>query len=729
MKNRKAEIATLLTIGALVVIGITAFTSSFFLNQKKTTNSKATVTVAYGDWDAASATCKEIGQNNTICICSQFSTSGCDSVAVANRASQSDGKVCIANKWDNKWGCWLNVQPSPAVSTQLATSSGPSCSAKQCTGAANACFEIGATSGAYECCAAGKNTDTSASLSYTWATWGKKCAGTTTTATSIQSETPKATPASTTPSSDLKMPDTSTGSVALTPTPIPNETPKTASQPWYYSILSIIPNIFKGPTPMPASTPTVTPQETSTTPTSCTFSFFGVDGPITVEEGAKQFGIGTELIFNNGATFTVKAKITRANNDMGSLCLIKSLDLPNGMGTVILNKGVDFTAAETANLKTSMSKAIAEITTLAVVDSDTALKIDKNRTYVATLNYENGTSRNVDLTIETTFTRTDQSFKGFGSVQEVIDGLAAANLIDPYSGGKLPQAIADQVVTARDRFLAAFAFINEFLASGTTSTTVQPEEIDKVVVVYKGSGETFDREVPTGKFSLAALSKTFSVDNLQGDFGFPFTVHAVTAGVVKTFTLHFKKTASPSSSPNVQAAAATGPFSGKLECLAFNGSFLTKKCSVEIGWNVASGASMSPECFTVSKNNLSSITGFMNIGGELKSFKLIYTDKDVKNTAGGGYKSTPTGNSTFLNVVKYGMVYVVKSGVLDMNDPYNVFQGVLTKDSDMSTVTFKDVNDLQLGIHINQTDTSYFDVVFDNKTDTSGCTAATKLGK
>ena len=49
MKNRRSAIATLLTIGALVVIGISALASSFLINQKNTTNSKAAERVQCDD--------------------------------------------------------------------------------------------------------------------------------------------------------------------------------------------------------------------------------------------------------------------------------------------------------------------------------------------------------------------------------------------------------------------------------------------------------------------------------------------------------------------------------------------------------------------------------------------------------------------------------------------------------------------------------------------------------
>ena len=49
--SERGEIATILTLGVLVVIGVSAMVSSLFLNQKKTTGSQAAAPCDDDKWD------------------------------------------------------------------------------------------------------------------------------------------------------------------------------------------------------------------------------------------------------------------------------------------------------------------------------------------------------------------------------------------------------------------------------------------------------------------------------------------------------------------------------------------------------------------------------------------------------------------------------------------------------------------------------------------------------
>jgi len=59
--------------------------------------------VRFGDWDAATARCQP--NPKATCICYQMGTSGCKSDAIG-KVEIETGRTCIANKWDNTWGCW-----------------------------------------------------------------------------------------------------------------------------------------------------------------------------------------------------------------------------------------------------------------------------------------------------------------------------------------------------------------------------------------------------------------------------------------------------------------------------------------------------------------------------------------------------------------------------------------------------------------------------------------------
>lgn len=78
MRNRRGEIATILMLGTLVVIGVTAVISSFTVKDKKTTSSRASCV-------STQQTC--IGETNTIC---------CDKATKVCGWDSNDKRICVA---------------------------------------------------------------------------------------------------------------------------------------------------------------------------------------------------------------------------------------------------------------------------------------------------------------------------------------------------------------------------------------------------------------------------------------------------------------------------------------------------------------------------------------------------------------------------------------------------------------------------------------------------------
>ncbi len=137
MRNRRGEIATILTIGTLIVIGVTAVISSLGLKDKKTTSSRASCL-------STQLTC--IGETNTIC---------CDKATKICGWDSNDKRICVTKPVGN------SPTPKPPTSTPATT---------------NGCFpqgecvtECGSTNSCVKCAGSSKY----------------KCSGSTTNPTSI----------------------------------------------------------------------------------------------------------------------------------------------------------------------------------------------------------------------------------------------------------------------------------------------------------------------------------------------------------------------------------------------------------------------------------------------------------------------------------------------------------------------------------------------------------------
>lgn len=126
MKKRKGEIITLLTIGAVAVIGITAILSSFFVNQKKTTQSKAAEIAVCDATSKTSFSCA--GRSANECIYDEIPAHA--AYSGNDQAYQKYLTCCIDGFWHvsgtKPAGCGASAPASPPV-TQPATSSGGSC--------------------------------------------------------------------------------------------------------------------------------------------------------------------------------------------------------------------------------------------------------------------------------------------------------------------------------------------------------------------------------------------------------------------------------------------------------------------------------------------------------------------------------------------------------------------------------------------------------------------------
>jgi len=126
--NKRGEIATVVALAALVVIGISSFIASNLLKQKFTflPRAQTSTTWSLDSWDEAANRCPDKGSGLGPCICSQLQSEGiCAPVSSIN----AKGLTCIRNKWDTTWGCWgnpgsVNVPGTPDSSS---VPSGDSC--------------------------------------------------------------------------------------------------------------------------------------------------------------------------------------------------------------------------------------------------------------------------------------------------------------------------------------------------------------------------------------------------------------------------------------------------------------------------------------------------------------------------------------------------------------------------------------------------------------------------
>ena len=103
--NKRGEIATMVALAALVVIGLSSFIASNLLKQKFTFLPRAqqSTTWSLDSWDEAANRCPDKGSGLGPCICSQLPSEGiCAPVGSIN----AKGLTCIKNKWDTTWGCW-----------------------------------------------------------------------------------------------------------------------------------------------------------------------------------------------------------------------------------------------------------------------------------------------------------------------------------------------------------------------------------------------------------------------------------------------------------------------------------------------------------------------------------------------------------------------------------------------------------------------------------------------
>lgn len=117
--------STLIALAVLVVIGLSALVASNFLKQKFTFLPRAQQSTAWS-WDEAANQCPDKGSDLAPCICRQLQSEGiCAPVGSINE----NGLVCVANKWDNSWGCWGSPDQASEPGAQDSTSvSGDSCS-------------------------------------------------------------------------------------------------------------------------------------------------------------------------------------------------------------------------------------------------------------------------------------------------------------------------------------------------------------------------------------------------------------------------------------------------------------------------------------------------------------------------------------------------------------------------------------------------------------------------
>ena len=229
--SEQGEIATILTLGVLVVIGVSAMVSSLFLNQKKTTGSQAAVTCDDPKWacgpECASQEVRNVYADNsdkwraeagkiyggcdkenqpippTPSCPGKYDNNGSCNPACCNSDSQcSDGQKCnIPNGFcksttscnPNKEAKFHETCVGGACVKQACPDTGTcvddcsSCSGEstgstgttagdptRCTGADNTSYPVGTIKGDYLCCAANDNPENE---KWGWATWNKdgKC--------------------------------------------------------------------------------------------------------------------------------------------------------------------------------------------------------------------------------------------------------------------------------------------------------------------------------------------------------------------------------------------------------------------------------------------------------------------------------------------------------------------------------------------------------------------------
>jgi len=128
--NKQGEIATLLTLGLVIVGTVITLGASLFISNKKANlalNSKAETQCAFGDWD-----CAAIGANNeTGRICANMGKSFC-APGDGRTEPGNPNNVCTPNKWDTTWGCWGSPSSANTPGTpDSSPATGNSCSLTQ----------------------------------------------------------------------------------------------------------------------------------------------------------------------------------------------------------------------------------------------------------------------------------------------------------------------------------------------------------------------------------------------------------------------------------------------------------------------------------------------------------------------------------------------------------------------------------------------------------------------